>query len=81
MSYGAEIVELSELFFKEEIDYEEESKEVLAEEQVPEVIQAFLQEIDALENFAAEKLRKRLKRYKKAQGIKGKNYLCQFVQL
>ena len=48
MSYGAEIVELSQLFFKEELEYEEEAKEVLAEEQVPEVMQAFLQEIDAV---------------------------------
>ena len=41
MSYGAEIVELSQLFFKEELEYEEGAKEVLAEEQVPEVLQAF----------------------------------------
>ena len=38
MSYGAEIVELSELFFNEELSMNEEAKEVLAEEQVPEVL-------------------------------------------
>ena len=38
MSFGAEIVELSELFFKEELNFDEEAKEILAEEQVPEVL-------------------------------------------
>ena len=42
MSYGAEIVELSELFFQRRDEYDEEAKEVLAEEQVPEVLKAFL---------------------------------------
>ena len=37
MSYGAEIVELSELFFNEEVRMDEEAKEVISEEQVPEV--------------------------------------------
>ena len=41
MSFGAEIVELSDMFFKEEVDYEEEAKEVLAGETVPEVLKAF----------------------------------------
>ena len=72
MSYGAEIVELSQLFFKEEIEYEEEAKEVLAEEQVPEVMQAFLQEIDALENFTAEEIKKSIKAVQKSTGHKGK---------
>ena len=72
MSYGAEIVELSQLFFKEELEYEAEAKEVLAEEQVPEVMQAFLQEIDALENFTAEEIKKSIKAVQKSTGHKGK---------
>ena len=51
MSYGAEIVELSELFFNEEVRMDEEAKEILAEEQVPEVLSAFLTEIENLEAF------------------------------
>ena len=72
MSYGAEIVELSELFFKDEIEYEEEAKEVLAEEQVPEVMQAFLQEIDALRTLQRKKLKKSIKAVQKGTGHKGK---------
>ena len=45
MSYGAEIVELSELFFKDEVEYDEEAKEVIAGEQVPEVLKHFLMKL------------------------------------
>ena len=72
MSYGAEIVELSQLFFKEELEFEAEAKEVLAEEQVPEVMRAFLQEIDALESFTAEEIKKSIKVVQKSTGHKGK---------
>ncbi|KMY48195.1 glutamate--tRNA ligase [Peribacillus loiseleuriae] len=72
MSFGAEIVELSQLFFKEELDFEEEAKEVLAEEQVPEVMQAFLQELDTLETFTADEIKKAIKAVQKSTGQKGK---------
>jgi len=58
MSYGAEIVELSELFFNEEVRVDEEAKEILAEEQVPEVLSAFLTEIENLESYTAEEIKK-----------------------
>ncbi|WP_110925982.1 glutamate--tRNA ligase [Bacillus massiliglaciei] len=72
MSYGAEIVELSKLFFQDEIEYEPEAKEILAEEQVPEVMKAFLAEIDALEEFNAEGIKKSIKAVQKSTGHKGK---------
>ncbi|PIB56276.1 hypothetical protein, partial [Pseudomonas sp. 2822-17] len=46
LSFGAEIVELTELFFMADIDYNEEAKEVLGEEQVPEVMKAFKEKVD-----------------------------------
>jgi len=72
MSYGAEIVELSELFFKTDIDYNDEAKAVLAEEQVPEVLKAFLEEIKGLETFKAEAIKEAIKTVQKATGQKGK---------
>ena len=57
MSFGAEIVELTEMFFKKEIDYSEEAKAVLAEEQVPEVLKAFAEEISSLEEFSADEIK------------------------
>lgn len=72
MSFGAEIVELTEMFFKKEIDYSEEAKAVLAEEQVPEVLKAFATEISSLEEFSADEIKAATKAVQKATGQKGK---------
>ncbi|MFI8688673.1 glutamate--tRNA ligase [Rossellomorea sp. NPDC077527] len=72
MSFGAEIVELSEMFFKTDLEYDEEAKAVLDEEQVPEVLQAFLNEIDALEKYEAAEIKSSIKAVQKATGHKGK---------
>jgi nondiscriminating glutamyl-tRNA synthetase len=72
MSYGAEIVELSELFFKTEVEYDEEAKAVLAEEQVPEVMNVFLNVLKGLEEFGAEEIKAAIKATQKETGQKGK---------
>ncbi|PLT31305.1 glutamate--tRNA ligase [Peribacillus deserti] len=72
MSYGAEIVELSELFFTDRVEFDSESQAVLAEEQVPEVLTAFLHEVEALENFKADEIKAAMKAVQKATGHKGK---------
>ncbi len=72
MSYGAEIVELSSLFFTEEIEYDEAAKEVLAGEQVPEVMAAFKAQLEALESFDAPSIKAAIKAVQKEQAIKGK---------
>ena len=72
MSYGAEIVELTELFFNDEVHMDEEAKEIISEEQVPEVLSAFLTEIENLEAFTAEEIKKSVKNVQKSTGHKGK---------
>jgi nondiscriminating glutamyl-tRNA synthetase len=72
MSFGAEIVELSELFFSEEVSMDEESKAIISEEQVPEVMSAFLAEIEKLESFTADEIKKAVKAVQKSTGHKGK---------
>ncbi|WP_096202173.1 glutamate--tRNA ligase [Bacillus sp. FJAT-45350] len=72
MQYGAEIVELSELFFKDTIEYNGEAKDVLAEEQVSEVLAHFLTEVEQLEGFKADALKQAMKATQKATGHKGK---------
>ncbi|MDG5788140.1 glutamate--tRNA ligase [Evansella sp. AB-P1] len=72
MSYGAEIVELTELFFTKEIDYNEEAQEVLGEEQVPEVLASFKDKIENLDLFSAENVKKSMKEVQKETGHKGK---------
>ncbi|RSD21559.1 glutamate--tRNA ligase [Mesobacillus subterraneus] len=71
MSFGAEIVEMSDLFFRDEVNYDEEAKEVLAGEQVPEVLKAFLAEIEQLEEFKADAIKAGVKAVQKATGHKG----------
>ncbi|MED3624843.1 glutamate--tRNA ligase [Neobacillus thermocopriae] len=73
MSFGAEIVELSEMFFKENVEFEEEAKEVLSGEQVPEVLKAFSQELDQLDHFQADEIKAAMKAVQKSTGQKGKN--------
>lgn len=72
MSYVAEIVELSEQFFKTEVTYDEDAKAVLAEEQVPELMDALKETFNNLEDFKADNIKKAIKEVQKATGIKGK---------
>ncbi|TMU83295.1 glutamate--tRNA ligase [Bacillus sp. BHET2] len=72
MSFGAEIVELSEMFFKTDLEYDQDAKAVLDEEEVPEVLQAFLNEIEALENYEAAEIKSSIKAVQKSTGHKGK---------
>lgn len=73
MSYGAEIVELSDMFFQEDAVYEEDAKEILTGETVPEVLKAFSQELDQLESFRADGIKAAMKAVQKSTGQKGKN--------
>lgn len=72
MSFGAEIVGLTELFFKEEIEYNEEAKEVLAGEQVKFVLAEFKTQLQSLDQFSAEDIKAATKATQKATGQKGK---------
>lgn len=72
MSYGAEIVELSEMFFKDEIEYNREAREVLEEEHVNEVLSTFLEEIEKLQVFEADEIKAAIKAVQKTTGQKGK---------
>ncbi|WP_332632930.1 glutamate--tRNA ligase [Halalkalibacter flavus] len=72
MHYGAEIVELTELFFKTEIGYNEEAQTVLDEEQVPEVLAQLIKELETIEEFTANNIKAAMKATQKATGHKGK---------
>lgn len=72
MSYGAEIVELSEMFFIDELDFNEEARLVLAEEQVPDVMKALLAELNGIEHFKADDIKQAIRAVQKTTGQKGK---------
>lgn len=73
MSCGADIVNLSTLFFSDELQYDEEAKEVLAGEHVPAVVQAFKEALAEMSEWSAEQIKAAIKVVQKATGQKGKN--------
>ena len=73
MSFGAEIIELSSLFFNDDVAYNEEALEVLTGEQVPEVMAAFKAQLEALETFEPAEIKASIKAVQKETGHKGKN--------
>jgi len=72
LRYGAEIVELTELFFKTDIHYDEAAQNVLAEEQVVEVLQVFTDKLIHLDDFEAEQIKEQIKATQKETKHRGK---------
>lgn len=73
MTHGAEIVPLTDLFFKDEIEYDEEANAVLSGETVPAVLAEFKQQLESIEDFTPEAIKAATKATQKATGQKGKN--------
>lgn len=74
LTFGAEIVKLSEVFFQSGVHMEnEETAAVLKEESAPVVLQAFLAKVEEAEDFAPESIGGLLKQVQKETGFKGKN--------
>lgn len=72
MKYAAEIVELTDLFFKDDLEFAGEAKAVIKEEHVPVVLQSFLQQLETNEEFSADAIKASLKQVQKDTGYKGK---------
>lgn len=73
MSYAAEIVEVSQLFFEEHPVLDEAAQEVLAQETVPMVLSAFKEQLEAMETVDAASVLAAIKAVQKETGVKGKN--------
>ncbi|MGC6769038.1 glutamate--tRNA ligase [Enterococcus sp. LJL128] len=73
MSYAAEIVELSNLFFNEHPVLDDAAKEVLAGETVPEVLKAFKAQLEAMDVLDVPAIKAAIKAVQKETGVKGKN--------
>lgn len=75
LRYGAEIVPLSDLFFRETVEMEnEETRAVLAEETVPTVLSAFRRGVEAMDEaaFTVEGIKAAIKAVQTETGVKGK---------
>lgn len=73
MSFGAEIVELTSMFFKEELVFGEEEKEIISLETSKHVFETLITKIANLEEFTADNIKSSIKEVQKETGIKGKN--------
>ncbi|TFJ92894.1 glutamate--tRNA ligase [Lentibacillus salicampi] len=72
LRYGAEIVELTELFFNESIHYDEGAMDVLQQEQVPEVLQVFADKLIHADDFEKDVIKQQIKATQKDTGHRGK---------
>lgn len=72
MTYAAEIVPLSALFFKEQLEYDEEAAGILAEAHVPVVLASFLSQVEQAEEYSLEQIQVLLKNVQNETGYKGK---------
>lgn len=72
LSYGKEIQGLVDIFFNQEIHFDDACKEVLSWETTPVVKEAFYNVVKDLETFNEETIKASIKEVQKQTGIKGK---------
>lgn len=72
MSYGAEIVPLSEMFFKTEFTLDEEAKDFLTQEGIKTTLETFVKNLAEITDFTAENIQAVVKATGKEAGAKGK---------
>ncbi|MNW33826.1 Glutamate--tRNA ligase [compost metagenome] len=72
MTSASDIVKLSDVFFRSHLELDGEAQAVLAEEQVPTVLQAFVDKVQASEEFTAARMAALIKEVQKETGFKGK---------
>jgi len=72
LRYAAEIVPITNLFFQDEISFNEEAEAMLKEEYVPAVLSSFEQHISDAEAFTPEAVQAALKKVQQETGYKGK---------
>ncbi|MFB5764013.1 glutamate--tRNA ligase [Paenibacillus medicaginis] len=72
MTAASDIVQLSDVFFRTHLELDAEGQAILAEEQVPVVLKAFTDKVEASGEFAASRLAVLIKEVQKETGFKGK---------
>ncbi|MDR0271359.1 glutamate--tRNA ligase [Paenibacillus sp.] len=72
MVSASDIVGLSEMFFRTQLEVDQEAEPVLSEEQVPTVLEALLGKIVAADEFSATRIAALIKEVQKETGFKGK---------
>ena len=71
LSYGKEIVELTKLFF-EDVDMNDECKEFMKDESIPNTIKVFTEEIESISDWSVDNIKTAIESTKEKAGVKGK---------
>jgi nondiscriminating glutamyl-tRNA synthetase len=72
ISHGSEIVEVTSLFFKNDITISSEEQEIMNNEEVPLVINAFKEEISNINDWTIENIVVAINNVKEKTNVKGK---------
>ncbi|UHA71681.1 glutamate--tRNA ligase [Paenibacillus sp. 481] len=72
MNCASDIVELSDVFFREELTLDDEAQAVVNEEQAPIVLSALLAKLEAADAWSVDMVKAALKEVQKETGVKGK---------
>lgn len=72
LNYGKEIVELTAMFFQQEVQPNREAIEFMQDPSIPNTLKIFKEKLMALTDFTAENISAALKETQKEAGVKGK---------
>lgn len=72
ISYGKEIVSVTDLFFKDSIVLDDECKEFMKQEGIEQTINAFKEEIESIINWNVDNINLAINAVKEKTGVKGK---------
>jgi glutamyl/glutaminyl-tRNA synthetase len=72
LSYGEEIVDLAELFFKKNIIIDEETKDFMKDESIPKTIEIFKKEIEQISDWTVDNITNAINNIKEKANVKGK---------
>ncbi len=72
LRYAAEIVPVSELFFREDVQLDDEAKAMLAEEHAPIVLGSFQKQVEGASDFSVDTIKALVKAVQTETGYKGK---------
>lgn len=72
ISYGKEIVEVSTMFFNDELELNEEMAEFMSQDGVDNTIKVFKEEIESISDWSVENIQTAINNVKEKAGVKGK---------
>ncbi|MDD3026567.1 MAG: glutamate--tRNA ligase [Erysipelotrichaceae bacterium] len=72
LSYGKEIVKLTSLFFNDDLQLDDEAREFMQDESIPNTLDVFSNQIAAIEDFNRENVQAAIKATQKEAKVKGK---------